>query len=452
MRLYRSRRSGFARAAIAACVALLLAAALLVPPQQHARPAAADTPAATPLTPSLLLRRAAVPTTAECVRAGLGPCYTPAQIRAAYNIQQLIDAGIDGSGQTIVIIDSFGSPTLLEDVAAFSAAMGLPPADVEQLYPLGNDFSTAKPSDLRDWAGETTLDVEWAHAIAPGAKIVVLVSPVAETEGVEGLPEFRALLTYALDHHLGNVVSQSWATTENWLADEAGAAERQAWDALYARAVAEGVTILSASGDHGPLADTRSGGIGTTRAANWPATEPMVTAVGGTALTLNADGSYGSETVWRSSHGASGSGVSMFYAEPTAQQVLPGAVQQRLGGMRGIADVSAVASGLVTYYAANGGHPAISGGTSASTPIWAGIVALADQLAGTGLGNINPTLYALGAAGSCFHDVTEGNNHNGLDPGESAGPGWDFPTGWGTPDAACLVPALVAAAEVTSSP
>jgi len=109
MRLYRSRRSGFARAAIAACVALLLAAALLVPPQQHARPAAADTPAATPLTPSLLLRRAAVPTTAECVRAGLGPCYTPAQIRAAYNIQPLIDAGIDGSGQTIVIIDSFGS-------------------------------------------------------------------------------------------------------------------------------------------------------------------------------------------------------------------------------------------------------------------------------------------------------------------------------------------------------
>jgi subtilase family serine protease len=126
---------------------------------------------------------------------------------------------------------------------------------------------------------------------------------------------------------------------------------------------------------------------------------------------------------------------------------LPNAVQQRLAGMRGEADVAAIADGLLVYYATGSGgtpHPSVVGGTSASTPVWAGIVALANQVAGHGLGNINPTLYQLGAAGRCFHDVTEGSNAFRRDPGEPATAGWDFPTGWGSPDAACLVPALAA--------
>jgi subtilase family serine protease len=169
--------------------------------------------------------------------------------------------------------------------------------------------------------------------------------------------------------------------------------------------------------------------------------------VGGTTLTLNGDGSYGSERVWAGSAGAGGSGISRFYPEPAYQAGLPNAVQQRLAGMRGEADVAAIADGLLVYYATGSGgtpHPSVVGGTSASTPVWAGIVALANQVAGHGLGNINPTLYQLGAAGRCFHDVTEGSNAFRRDPGEPATAGWDFPTGWGSPDAACLVPALAA--------
>lgn len=416
------------------------------------RGAVADTPTPTPpLNSRQLLSRGAVPTTQECIAADLFPCYTPAQVRAAYGVQSLIDGGIDGSGQGIVIIDSFGSPTLADDVAAFSTALGLPPADLQQLYPLGKDFSAFSRGTIAGWGGETTLDAEWAHAIAPGAKITVLVSPVDETEGVQGLPEFRQLVQYALDNHLGSVISQSWSTSENLLADAAGASERAAWDALYQQATGQGVTIVTAAGDHGPLADRLDETINTFRSADWPASSPLVTAVGGTMINANVDGTPGTEMVWRSSGGAGGSGISIFYGQPPYQTALPADVQSTLAGMRGITDVSAIASGMITYYAAGGarggGHPDITGGTSGATPVWAAIVALADQEAGQGLGNINPTLYSLGAAGHCFHDITEGSNRINGDPGDAAAPGWDPPTGWGSPDASCLVPALAAAAQ-----
>jgi subtilase family serine protease len=405
-----------------------------------------------PLSPGQLLRRDAVPTIQECIDAGIGPCYSPADITAAYDLDALHDAGIDGAGQSVVIVVSFGSPTLADDVAAFSKAMGLPDADLQELYPLGSDFSGQPQDEISGWRGETTLDAEWIHAIAPKARIVVLVSPVAETEGVVGLPEMLELEQYALDNHLGTVISQSWGTSEDLLDDAEGLPVRQQWDAFYQHATAAGITIITASGDHGALADLRNEQPGTTRSADWPSAEPTVTTVGGTTLTLNADGSYGSERVWASSGGAAGSGVSRFYAEPAYQSGLPDAVQKQLGGMRGEADVAAIADGLLVYYAHGAGgqaapHPEIVGGTSASTPIWAGIVALADQMAGHGLGNINPTLYQLGAAGRCFHDVTQGSNAFRRDPGEPATPGWDFPTGWGSPDAACLVPALAGTAQ-----
>ena len=129
------------------------------------------------------------------------------------------------SGQTIVIIDSYGSPTIAADLAAFDAGYGLPgPPSFKVLAPLGTvPFDPGTYPDQYSWAAETTLDVEWAHAMAPGAAIVLLTSPVDETEGVQGLPEFLALEKYALDHHLGKIISQSWAATENTLfADTAG--------------------------------------------------------------------------------------------------------------------------------------------------------------------------------------------------------------------------------------
>lgn len=397
-----------------------------------------------------LLQRDEVPTTQECLALHLVACYTPAQVRAAYNVQGLIDSGIDGTGQSVVIVDSFGSPTLKEDVAAFSKAMGLPDADLTELYPLGTDFQELDHGDTRGWAGETTLDAEWVHAIAPKARIIVLVSPVSETEGVDGMPEFLALERYALDNKLGTVISQSWGTSENLLDDADGAALRAQFDAFYQQATAAGITIFTASGDHGQLADTRAGGVASIRAADWPSAVPWITTVGGTTLSLNQDGGYGSEKVLDGASVASGGGVSRFYDKPPEQSVLPSAVQQILNGKRGEADVAAIGSGLLTYVAAgsgSGAHPDIVGGTSASTPIWAGLAALANQMAGKGLGNINPTLYALGSAGKCFHDISQGDNGFHGDPGEPALPGWDFPTGWGTPDAGCLVPALATAAK-----
>jgi len=402
------------------------------------------------LSPGQLLRRDAVPTIQECIDAGIGPCYSPADIGAAYDIDALHASGIDGSGQSVVIVVSFGSPTLADDVAAFSKAMGLPDADLQELYPLGSDFTGQPQSEISGWRGETTLDAEWVHAIAPKARIVVLVSPVAETEGIVGLPEMLQLEQYALDNKLGTVISQSWGTSEDLLDDAEGLPVRQQWDAFYQQATTAGITIVTAAGDHGALADMRDEQPGTTRSADWPSAEPLVTTVGGTTLALNADGSYGSERVWADRSGAGGSGISRFYSQPANQSVLPDAIKQRLGGMRGEADVAALASGLLLYFASGPGgtpHPSVVGGTSASTPIWAGIVALAGQQAGHGLGNINPTLYQLGAAGRCFHDVTAGSNAFRGDPGEPAMPGWDFPTGWGSPDAACLVPALAAAGQ-----
>ena len=147
-------------------------------------------------------------------RAVLQPPGDPARIRA-----RLADRrGDNGTGQTIVIIDSFGSPTLASDLATFDADYGLPaPPSLSVLAPLGSLPFDPTNDDMVGWAVETTLDVEWAHAMAPGASIVVLTSPVSETQGVQGMPQFLALEQYALDHHLGQIISQSWGTTENTL-------------------------------------------------------------------------------------------------------------------------------------------------------------------------------------------------------------------------------------------
>lgn len=385
-----------------------------------------------------------------CSPAGDSPGFTAAQIRRAYGVDSLAAAGIDGTGQSVVIVVSFGNPVIADDLAAFSTAMCLPPTDLQELYPLGMDFSRSSRGQIGGWRAETTLDAEWIHAIAPKARIIVLVSPVAETEGVVGLPEFLALEQYALDNRLGNVISQSWGTSENLLDDADGEAIRAQFDRFYQQATAGGVTIVTASGDHGALGDNPDESTASVRAAAWPTSSPLVTAVGGTVLSLNDNGGYGSERALGGDGAASGSGVSVFYTQPSEQSVLPAAIQTRLNGNRGEADVAAVGANLTIRFSAGPSGTPISraiGGTSASAPVWAGIVALAGQAAGMGLGNINPALYTLGAAGRCFHDVTAGSNAFQGDPGEPALPGWDFPTGWGSPDAACLIPALAAIAK-----
>lgn len=374
------------------------------------------------------------------------PCYGPLELRQAYGVQGLIDEGFDGTGETIVLIESFGSPTLAADLEVFDQAYGLPaPPSLQVLAPLGSVPFDPNDDQQVGWLFETTLDVEYAHAMAPAAGIVVLTSPVAETEGIQGLPEFLALETYALDHHLGKIISQSFGTTENTLFDAPGRTVIAHFEALYARARREHVTVLAATGDTGSTNFEIDGEtLYPVPVSSYPATSPNVTAVGGTELYTDDDGNWASEVAWQ----GSGGGVSQVFSEPLYQRFLPRSDQRILGGHRGVPDL-----------AADGGYntPVIclvtnpfSGqlifdlefGTSVAAPTWAGIVADLNRVAGRPLGFLNDKLYLLGALGLLrggLHDITVGNNT--FDdptiplhvPGYDATTGWDPVTGWGAP-------------------
>jgi subtilase family serine protease len=405
------------------------------------RPGALEMPSS-PLNMKLVQVGAQAPTDAQC-RASIGvPCYSPQEIRHVYGVDRLINRGDDGRGQTIVIFDSYGSPTIASDLQGFDAGYGLPnPPSFTILSPLGtvpNDPSAIP--DQVGWAAETTLDVEWSHAMAPDASIVLMTSPVDETEGVQGMPQFNELENYALDHHLGDVFSQSWGATENSLFTPAGEQVFRSYERTYARAAARGVTVFASTGDAGTANVDVNGNVYPFPTVNFPASSPLVTAVGGTSLTADTNGDYQSETVWPDA----GGGISQQITEPLYQRfTLPRSVQKELGGMRGIPDVSWNAdpgTPILIYLSFDGFSPGFYtiGGTSEGSPDWAGLAADLDQFAHHPLGLLNPYLYALGAAGIGFHDITVGNNSQDGVPGYSATPGWDAASGWGTPNLAQL--------------
>ncbi len=180
-------------------------------------------------------------------------CVTPYDLRVAYNVQSLLEKGYTGKGQTIVDIVSYGSPTLQQDMNTFDQQYGLPPITIKILSPLGAqpvDHPSAK--DFGGWAEETTLDVQIIHAIAPDAGIVVLTSPVNETEGTIGLPQFLQLEQYAVSNHLGNIISQSFGASEVTLDTPDGRQEIQKWDAFFKQATTQqGITFFASSGDNG---------------------------------------------------------------------------------------------------------------------------------------------------------------------------------------------------------
>lgn len=375
-------------------------------------------------------------------------CQTPQSMRTAYGITPLIQQGFTGKGQTVVDIVSFGSPTLQKDMDVFDKQFNLPPITIQQISPL-NIPESDPHHDKSGWASETTLDVEIIHAMAPDAGIVVLISPVAETEGTLGLPEFRQLLQYTLDHKLGTIISQSWGASEATLKDAVGQAETQKWDAFYKQVTTQnGFTILSASGDNGATdyADLNATKLVSTPTTSFPADDPWVTAVGGTSL--NRQGSAFNEIAWNQS----GGGFSSLFPTPSYQQNLPDSVKSLQQNRRGVPDVSGNANpstGLAMY---QNGSWTLAGGTSASTPLWAAMIAIADQMAGHSLGFINPKLYKLANSASYaqdFHDITVGNNNANVNgvvvPGFDAVPGWDAITGIGSPNAVHLLPDLIAA-------
>jgi subtilase family serine protease len=413
------------------------------------------------------------PTQDQCEAAFLAPCYVPRQIQTAYHEQPLFNSGITGAGQTIVIVDSFGSPTIKDDLATFDAEFNLPaPPSFKIIQPAGA-VPAYDPTDANGdvgWAEETTLDVEWSHAMAPGASILLVETPVAETEGTAGFPQIIKAENYVINHHLGQVISQSFGATEETFPSPASLL---ALRSAYFNAFKSRVTVLAGTGDAGATNFANPAGtlLYTHPVVAWPATDPLVTAVGGTQLALFTDGSRAqADRVWNDgskyefvnaftgSPGptalATGGGKSVVFPRPSYQD----GVANVTGNHRGVPDISmsGACTGLVDVYLSFAPLPAgwyVFCGTSESTPLFAGIVALADQLAGHSLGLINPALYALSAAHAPgLVDVTSGNNTvSFLQPplvtvrGYNAGPGYDLASGVGTINAALFVPELVQA-------
>ncbi|HKC28663.1 MAG TPA: S53 family peptidase [Jatrophihabitans sp.] len=461
------------RARRASIGATLLACAALAIGVVAAPASAATQPAAHRITVHPLIQPAGRPSSSSTFSCQTRPmdgsqgprCYQAAQIQNAYNITPLINHGIDGRGRTIVIVDAYGSPTITRDLQLFDSAMGLPDPSFTQITPAGTP-PAFDPNDSNQvgWGIETTLDVEWAHVTAPGARIVLAIA--ASNNDADILATTQAVI----DHSVGDVISQSFGEAEACM-DPALLREQHA---LFARAVHKGITLLASSGDSG-ASQPACTGDGALFAASTPASDPNVTGVGGTTLFADmTTGAYQNETAWTEPFGCnppavaatdvncSGGGFSSVYSRPDFQD---GFVRDH-SHARGVPDVAynAGSSGGVLIHCgfcnvlfANQPPDApiffIIGGTSAGSPQWAGLAADADQLAHHRLGNINPTLYDIAHArrayAAAFHDITVGNNDVAEIGGQGfdAGQGWDAVTGLGSPNAAALVPMLAANAD-----
>ena len=452
---------------VAACLTL----AVPLAPREAPAPLVRLAPASTG---SLKQAFSAPPDTTFC-KANFGfACYQPAQLRKAYNLDPLLTTGLDGTGRTIVIIDAFGSPTIEEDLRQFDQAFGLPdPPSLQIIQPAGPvppyPQDPAGVSDRLGWAGETTLDVEWSHVFAPGAGILLVETPTPETEGVQGFPEIVQAENYVIDHDLGDVISQSFAATEETFPD-AGAI--RGLRSAFVNARRHQITVLASSGDQGATSPLLDGCCYPFRVVGWPSSDPLVTSVGGTQLHLDAQGNRTApDNVWND-FGAGGGGPSHVFRRPSFQD----GVASVVGDSRGTPDISmsaALDGGVDTFSSfcssnavdPSTGKPArcpawhILAGTSEGSPELAGIVAIADQAAGRRVGWLNPDLYRLAEHHhhSGIVDIEKGSNSFGffcsgscgtptetatVVPGFQATKGYDMASGLGTLDAERFVKAL----------
>lgn len=312
--------------------------------------------------PTLGTSSSAAPTSAQCAAATGGvvaACYGPPDLRNQYDFGPLYAGGITGTGQTIVIFDSFGSPTIAKDLAHFDAVYNIPAPPSFQVYqPEGRVtylYTQGSPQSTNDknaqtqlgWAGETTLDVEWAHAMAPGAGIALVETPNAETQGVQGLQNLENAQRWALDQHLGNIWSDSFATTEQAFHSTASI---QQLDQLYAQAASQGVTALFGSGDSGAANTDKQGAQYPYPTVNYPSSSPNVVSVGGTQISAPPPNiaTYQPESVWNDCCGSGGGGWSTVFSEPGYQSK---AAIADPSARRGLPDVSyaALVSAILTY-------------------------------------------------------------------------------------------------------
>ena len=392
----------------------LLSADLAAIAGQIAVPLAMVSPTSTPSGPSAIGPDVNGP-------AVSGP-YTPAQIRHAYGVDQL---GYTGAGQTIAIVDAYDASTIAGDLATFDNLYSLPAANLVKVSQTGS--TTKLPSGDTGWGLEVALDVEWAHAIAPGATILLVeANSASESDLLTAVKYAATQATYPVAQ-----VSMSWGGGE--FSGQSG------YDSYFQ---APGVSYFASAGDSGEAVD-------------FPAVSPYVTGVGGTTISLDQAGDKLSETSWS----GSGGGVSADTGRPSFQDGFEAA------GGRGVPDVSYDAnpsSGVAVIDSAYFGNsnPRGVGGTSAGSPQWAGLMALANQgRAAAGLSTVatgqtygtNSALYALAGpgtytnAGGDYTDITSGSN------GVSAAAGYDNVTGLGSPVANNLIPALVGKAATSAS-
>ena len=381
-------------------------------------------------------------TPAQCLAFGL-TCMGPPEFTKAYNLGPLYKKGLDGRGRTIVIVDSFGSPTIREDMAVWDAEFGLPPVSLQVISPAGSVPFDPTNGDMLSWAGETTLDVEMAHSIAPGAKILLVTTPVSETEGVQGFPEMMFSENYVIDHGLGDVISQSFAAVEETFPSRQSILDLRG---AFKNAYRHDVTVVAGSGDTGatgPFLDLSC--CYAQQVVAWPASDPLVTALGGTRVHLDVAGNRTSpDTVWND-FGAPGGGKSSVFSRPEFQD----GVAKVVGRSRGVPDISMASFCFgAWFYSTFDPNPDFQGwgltcGTSEASPLFSGIVAIADQAAGKRLGFLNDRLYELlGNRHTGLVDVTSGNNTFAGVQGFEAGPGYDLASGLGTLDGTLLVKSL----------
>jgi subtilase family serine protease len=461
--------------------------------------------------------KATTPTEADC-EAVARTCFTPQALQSAYNLGPLYQRGFTGKGMTIAIVDSYGSDTMAHDLHVFNQAFGLQPMCGEEgvtctagmpkfseLALNGSPDTKEQPGngthqeDKSAWALEVALDVETSHAIAPEANILLVHSNNAETLGVQGFPNMMKAEDYVVKNHLANVISQSFASAE-----DAFGSFQSLENLRYAfkNAAANGVTVLGSSGDGG-TANARKSPVGQGGSlipfptVEWPASDPLVTGVGGTYLCTdptastndprttyivpgigakcgNAYNAAGADEVaWT----FSGGGFSHVFSRPDYQGgTLPAGSTPIPAESRGVPDIglqASAATGALVYLSlppdGNGSNINQTGwydigGTSLSCPQWAGLIAIADQInketyGETGLGLINPALYEVASNPATyaadFFDVAQTagpglvntNQGDPSVPGYPATQGWDPITGLGTPNAAELLPDLVDAAH-----
>jgi subtilase family serine protease len=335
----------------------------------------------------------------------LAPCgYQPSEMQTAYDMTPLFNAGLDGTGQTIVITDAFGDDTIASDAEVFSQIYGLPdltPSNFQVLRAPGAVHNPGVPhfGGSASWRVEITLDVEWVHAIAPGANIVLVIGP-------NNTSDLDEAINYAVVHHLGNTISNSWSSIEGL----GNPAQFIRDNRILESAAVQGIDVNFSSGDSGDFAAA----VGF-KTVGFPGSSPFATSIGGTSLALKPDNSIDFQTGWGNNltrivdtialgsppvvpplhlgfQGGAGGGTSLTFAKPPFQSGLP-------GSMRMVPDISMLADPFTgaEFIGTFDGQLSVGvvGGTSLACPMFSAIMGIASQKAGHGLGQAAQLVYSL---------------------------------------------------------